>query len=95
MILGIPLLHDATPRWGRHEFGADGIGDCLKYPIHFGFRGGVKRPTGNLIDWIKLIGTTRPPERCADPLIQHPPNRQLDHLLAEALLRELIELFDR
>ena len=72
-------------RWS-HEFRTYGISDDLaqdSFDLRFGRM--IERPANHLIDRLQLIGMTRPPQRCRDALVEHPPDRQMNNALAEAL----------
>jgi hypothetical protein len=77
----------AAARRRRHEFGVDGIADhCLENAIDLRLGRCVKLPATNLADWLQLAGVACTPQRGGDALIEHPADRQMDHVLAEALL---------
>jgi hypothetical protein len=50
----------------------------------------IERPASHLVDRPQLMGMTRPPQCRRDALVEHPPHRQMNNALAEAL-REAIE----
>src|SRR5229473_2270747 len=103
-----PAVH-AQPSWSHrnllasrcdaarrrsHEFGADRIGDgCAQDALDLRLGGRIERPPAHLVDRLQLVGAARAPQRGADPLIQHPADRQVDDPLAEPSLRKAIEPF--
>src|SRR2546422_3984505 len=80
------LCRRGAARRRRHEFGADGIADrCLENAIDLRLGGCVKLPPTYLADRLQLAGVASTPQRGGDALIEHPADRQMDHVLAEAL----------
>ena len=51
----------------------------------------IEPPARHLIDRLQLAGMARAPKRGRDALIEHPADRQLNNMFAEAVLRQLIE----
>src|SRR5580704_3559144 len=76
-----------------HELRTDGIEDRRSHdafdllPVRT-----LQRPARDTERRLELIEATAAPERNADPLIEHPTHRQLNHTPAVAALSELIEL---
>src|SRR5947209_13012113 len=83
--MSIRLCRRGAARRRRHEFGADGIADrCLEHAIDLRLGRCVELPAAYLADRLRLAACA--PQRGGDALIEHPADRQMDHVLAEALL---------
>jgi hypothetical protein len=59
---------------------------CLENAIDLRLGRCVKVPASYLADRLQLAGVACTSQRGGDALIEHPADRQMDHVLAEALL---------
>src|SRR5882757_3978422 len=77
----------------RHEFGTDGIPDCLlKNSIDFGHGGFIESPAEHVGDRRELLRASSTPQRNVQlAAIEYPAYRQMDHSPVEAFPCELVE----
>src|SRR5580704_15133096 len=81
----------------RHELRPDRIRDgARKDRVDLAHGVGIDAPAHDLTRRRELIGPSRTPQRhAAARPVEHPPQRQVDDPLAEALSRKAIERLDR
>jgi hypothetical protein len=78
---------------GSHELRTDRLADRrAQDAIDFCLGRRIERPPADLVDRLQLAGMASSPKPRGDALVKHPADRQMDDPLAEALLREPIEL---